>query len=84
MFHSASVLSRCYVCFAMIFKCFSRVFFFKCFRRMFQVFYLSFFCTLQVLHPDVFKSRSGVAQIVMVIHAYVKCFICFQTYVVSV
>jgi hypothetical protein len=27
MFHSAGVLSRCYVCFAMIFKCFSRVFF---------------------------------------------------------
>jgi hypothetical protein len=32
---------------------------YKYFRRMSQVFCLSFFCMLQVLHLDVSKSRSG-------------------------
>jgi hypothetical protein len=27
----------------------------KCFRRLFQVFYLSFFCMLQLLHLNVLK-----------------------------
>jgi hypothetical protein len=41
----ASVLSRYCVCFAMVFKCFLGVFFFKCFRSTFQVLHLfSYVC----------------------------------------
>jgi hypothetical protein len=55
MFHTyvASVLSERCVClqwFSSVFRCFC-----KCFRYMFQVFHLSSFFMLQMLHPDVSK-----------------------------
>jgi hypothetical protein len=49
----------------MIFKYFQKIFF-KCFRSMFQVFHLSFFYMLQVLHGVLKIDRASVLDLHLV------------------
>jgi hypothetical protein len=67
---------------AVVYVCNGFQVFFGIFLQVFQTHVSSvssvFFFMLQVLHPGCFKSRSGVADVAMAMHACFKCFICFR------